>query len=203
MYWLSQAKNGISALELSRTIGVTYKCAYRIHHQLRKVMEQGRSFLEDTVEADETYIGGKGGHNKRGRGAENKTPVFGMVQRKAQVIAKAVKNVKSSTVMPIMKASIKIGTNLMTDEYRIYNPCERYGFRHQRVDHGRKEYVRGNVHTNTIEGFWSQLKRSIHGTYHSVSPKYLQAYLDEFAFRYNLRSSSVPLFEVLMARVLQ
>jgi hypothetical protein len=75
------------------------------------------------------------------------------------------------------------------------------GYKHKTVDHGRKEYVRGKVHTNTIEGFWSQLKRSIDGTYHSVSPKHLQAYVDEFAWRYNLRSSSLPLFPLLLSQV--
>ena len=200
IFLFGQSKNGVSAKELERHLGVTYKCAYRIGKQVRSLMERQPSLLGGTVEADETYVGGKGGHNKRGRGAENKTPVFGMVERKGDVIAKTVTNVKATTVMPLIRQNVEIGTNLMTDELASYNKAGAE-FKHERVKHSAKEYARGNVYTNTIEGFWSQLKRSIDGTYHSVSPKYLQSYVNEIAFQYNARSSALHPFELLMGRI--
>lgn len=201
VFLFGQSKNGVSAKELERHLGVTYKCAYRIGKQVRSIMEQQPSLLGGTVEADETYIGGKGGHNKRGRGAENKTPVFGMVERKGNVKAKTVANAKAATVMPLIRKNVAIGTNLMTDEFQSYNKAESAGYKHERVKHSAKEYARGNVHTNTIEGFWSQLKRSIDGTYHFVSPKYLQTYVDECAFHYNARTSALHPFELLIGRI--
>lgn len=201
LFLMSQAKNGVSAKELERQLGVTYKTAWRIAKQIRSLMEQQPSLLSGVVEADETYIGGKGKHNKRGRGAENKTAVVGMVEREGLVKAQAVRNVKSSTIMPLLRENVRIGTTLMTDEFRSYNKAEKNGYIHKKVNHGQKQYVLGDIYTNTIEGFWSQLKRSIDGTFHKVSPKYLQTYVNEFAFRYNYRLSSLHLFEVLMGRI--
>lgn len=198
IYLFSVSKNGVSAKELQRQLGVTYKCAWRMAKQIRSLFSDDIT-LGGTVEADETYIGGKA-KNKRGRGAENKTPVFGMVERKGNVKAVVVPNVKSKTVLPILTNTVEKGTHMMTDEYRIYNRVQRLGFMHSRIQHGVKEYVRGIVHTNTIEGFWSQLKRSLDGTYHAVSPKYLQNYVDEFSWRYNHRSVK-NLFDVLISGV--
>ena len=200
IFLFSQSKNGISAKELERHLGVTYKTAWRMAKQIRELMQQEPSMFGGTVEADETYVGGKGKNNKRGRGVENKTPVFGVVEREGSVSAKAVKNCKASTVMPLIRENVEIGTNLMTDEFRSYGKAG-LEYNHQTVNHGTKEYVHGDVHTNTIEGFWSQLKRSIDGTFHSVSPKYLQAYVNEFAFRYNHRNSSVHVFDLLLGNV--
>lgn len=201
IYLMSQSKNGVSGKELERHLGVTYKTAWRIAKQIRQLMIQSPSMLSGTVEADETYIGGKGGNNKRGRGAEKKTPVIGLVERKGEVRATAVKNVKASTIMPLIRQNVEIGTNVMTDTFPSYNKVESNGYNHGKVNHGAKQFTIGNIHTNTIEGFWSQLKRSIDGTFHQVSPKYLQTYVDEFAFRYNHRFSPVHLFEILMNRI--
>jgi len=200
IYLMSQAKNGVSGKEIERHLGVTYKTAWRMAKQIRQLMNQSPSMLSGTVEADETYIGGKGGNNKRGRGAENKTAVVGVVERKGEVRAKAVENVKSSTITPLIRQNVQIGANLMTDEWPSYNKVGKE-YNHQKVLHRAKEYVRGDVHTNTIEGFWSQLKRSIDGTYHQVSKKYLQTYVDEFAFRYNHRFSSLHLFQVMIEKI--
>lgn len=201
IFLMSQAKNGISAKEIERHLGVTYKTAWRMGKQIRMLMIQEPSMLGNTVEADETYVGGKGKNNKRGRGAENKTPVFGVVERKGQVKAKVVTNVKSSTIMPLLKESVVVGTTLMTDEFNIYNKVEQNGYIHKHIHHATKQYVIGDIYTNTIEGFWSQLKRSIDGTFHKVSPKYLQSYVDQFVFHYNFRSSSLHPFSLLMARI--
>lgn len=201
IFLFSTSKNGVSAKELQRQLGVTYKCAWRMANQIRKGFSENGLSLFGTVEADETYIGGKGGHNKRGRGAENKTPVFGLVERKGRVTAKVVPNVQTKTIQPIINKTVVRGSDLMTDEYNIYNQVKRNGYNHQVIHHAIKEYVRDTVHTNCMEGFWSQLKRSIGGTYHAVSPKHLQTYVDEFSFRYNRRQEQSLFSSVLEAVV--
>ena len=158
IFLFTQSKNGVSAKELQRHLGVTYKCAWRINHQIRKGFSDKGISLFGTVEADETYVGGKGRNNKRGRGAENKTPVFGLVERKGNVHAEVVPNAKTRTIQPIINERVQKGSTLMTDEYNIYSRVSKNGYKHENIRHGIKEYVRGQVHTNTIEGFWSQLK---------------------------------------------
>ncbi len=188
-------------MELQRQIGCTYKCAWRIAKQIRELFEQNKEVLSKIVELDETYVGGKGKNNKRGRGSENKTPVFGMVERKGMVKAKVTVDTKRKTVMPIIREHVKIGTKVMTDEYLPYQSLTKEGYKHDTIAHGAKEYVRGNVHVNTLEGFWSQMKRAIDGTYHAVSPKYLQQYVNEFVYRYNYRASSLPIFDLMISQV--
>lgn len=201
VFLFSQSKNGVSAKEVQRMTGVTYKTAWRMCKHVRSLMEDGKGdkFM-GTVEMDETYVGGKG-KGTRGRGAKKKTPVFGIVERQGDVRAYVTPNVKSSTVMPLVKRNVEIDANVMTDEYGIYNKLENEGYAHRRIKHKEKKYVFGDVHTNTIEGFWSQLKRGIHGTYHAVSPSYLQSYVDEFAFRWNHRQSPSHIFYTLAERV--
>lgn len=125
-------------------------------------------------------------------GAEGKTPVFGVVKRQGGVKTSIVKDVKQKTLMPLIEKMVKTGSLIFTDESNSYNKVESMGYGHDKIKHGKGEYVRGNTHTNTIEGFWSQFKRSVHGTFHCVSPKHLQAYLNEFSFRYNHRDASLP-----------
>ena len=198
IYLFSVSKNGISAKELERHLGVTYKCAWRIAKQIRLLFKQNKDLLSDIVEIDETYIGGK--HRvKRGRGSENKTSVVGLAQRKGQIKARVTKNTRSSTIKSIVKDNVEVGIDIITDEYNSYNFVRKSGFKHFTVSHGSKNWVDGIAHTNTIEGFWSQLKRSINGTYHCVSPKYLQSYVDEFVYRYNHRASSSLLSNLLQS----
>ena len=197
MWNMATAKNGVSAKELERQLSVTYKTAWRIAYQIRKLMEQEGGMFGGTVEADETYIGGKR-HGTRGRGAKGKTAVFGMTERKGRVYAKAVPNVQYKTVMPLIRANVKIGTEMMTDELGTYVHLQRDGYRHASIRHSAKEYVRGKVHTNTIEGFWGQLKRSIDGTHHNVSAKHLQRYVDQHVWLWNGRASASPLFSELV-----
>jgi transposase len=200
IFLMSQSKNGVSAKELERHLGVTYKTAWRIQKQIRTLMNQDKVVLAEVVEVDETYVGGKR-QGTRGRGASGKSVVIGATQRKGNIKAEVVGNMKSSTVTPFLRENVKIGTTLMTDDYSSYGQVLRLGYKHSVVKHGQKEYVRGSTHTNTIEGFWSQLKRSIHGTYHSVSPKYLQSYVNEFAYRYNQRNAVTPIFKLLLHQV--
>jgi transposase len=200
IYLFANSKNGVSAKELERQLGVTYKCAWRMAKQIRILFTQVGAILENIVEADETYIGGKS-QGKRGRGAEGKTPVFGLVQRKGKVVAHVVNNTKSSTIIPIVQNNVQTGSTMMTDEFGTYNPIRKAGYEHQRVNHTIKQYAVGDVHVNTIEGFWSQFKRSVNGTYHAVSPKYLQSYVNEFSYRYSHRKSLTPLFLRLLSTV--
>lgn len=187
-------------MELKRQLGVTYKTAWRMAKQIRTLFSGNGGKLYRIVEADETYIGGKA-EGKRGRGADKKTAVFGLVQREGELRAEVVPNTKAATLLPIMRKNVRLGSRFMTDHYGAYNKVRSMGYYHRRINHGINQYVRGLTHVNTIEGFWSQLKRSINGTYHAVSPKHLQSYVDEFSWRYNARHSPSPLFDLLMEKL--
>ena len=190
IYLFSVAKNGVSAKELERHLGVTYKTAWRMAKQIRILMQQDGQILTGTVEMDETYIGGRK-KGKSGRGADGKTPVFGMVERYGTVKALVTSELSHNVIHPLMRNYVKSDAIINTDSFHLYKSLSKIGYNHSTVNHTRKEYVRGDVHTNTIEGFWGQMKRSIDGTYHSVSPKYLQSYVNEFVFRYNFRELAI------------
>ena len=200
MFLMTASKNGVSAKELQRQVGVTYKCAWRINHQIRQLMKEEGMTVEGIVEADETYIGGRraGNHHKGGAG---KTPVIGVLERGGPVIATVAKDVTMYTLVPYIKDKVLGGSTLMTDELRAYNAVPKKHVTHYSVKHSAKEYVKGMCHTNSIEGFWSQLKRSINGTFHSVSRKHLQKYVNEFSYRYNWRKTGTPMFLHLVADV--
>jgi transposase-like protein len=197
IYKMASTRCGISAKQLERELGVTYKTAWRMFHQIRKMLtDDDDQRLSGTVEADETYVGGRRRGSKRGRPGpdSHKTPVFGMAERKGRVVATAVSDAKRATVMPQVQKKVLPETTIYTDEYRVYDNLNKQGYRHSRVHHAEEIYVAGDVHTNTIEGFWSLLKRGIAGVYHSVSAKHLQGYLNEYAFRYNHRKDEQPMF---------
>ena len=138
---------------------------------------------------------------KRGRGSENKTPVVGMVERGGKLEVRKVSNVKRNTIMPMIVNNVENGSQIFTDEFKVYDILPEMGYKHDTVPHGDKIYVLGNSHVNTIEGFWSQVKGGIRGVYHSVSSKHLQDYLNEYAFRYNHRNDVTPMFFSFLARV--
>lgn len=198
IYLFANSKNGVSAKELERQLGVTYKTAWRMAKQIRLLFRTRAHKLSKTVEIDDTYIGGIR-PGKRGRGAAGKTIVLGAVQREGRVAARVVDNLSAETVRPFLDKHVRAGTLMMTDEFKTYRKT-RKGYPHRTINHSSGKYVRGTVHTNTIEGFWSQLKRSISGTYHAVSPKYLQQYVNEFAYRYSKREWPTSLFFPMLAR---
>lgn len=200
IYLMAQTRGGISAKQIQRETGVTYKTAWRMCKQVRGMLSEDYEKMTGEVEVDESYFGGKS-KGTRGRGAEGKTAVFGMVQRGGKLEARAVKNVKRNTIMPIVDANIEKGTQVYSDEFNIYKALPAMGYAHDSVPHAEKVYVIGDAHTNTIEGFWSQCKNGIRGVYHSVSSKYLQNYLDEYAFRYNHRDDTNPMFLTFLSRV--
>lgn len=184
IYLVSVAKNGVSAKELERHLGVTYKTAWRMLKQIRTLMQQELEQLEGEVEVDETYIGGR---RKLAHKFDNKSIVFGMVERGGQAKAKHVKSSGARVLLPEIGSAITAKAQIYSDEWGSYKRLKKMGYSHTTVSHSALEYVRENAHTNTIEGFWSQLKRSIGGTHHAVSPKYLQSYVNQFVFLYNFR----------------
>jgi transposase len=194
MYLFTASKNGVSAKELERQLGVTYKTAWRMAHELRKLMANADDHgpLSGHVELDETYVGGRK-RGKRGRGSENKTVVFGMVERDGTLRAGPVPNAKRITLQPIIAKNIQRGSIISTDEMSAYKSLTKFGYRHGAVNHSWEEWARYDkrtdalIHTNTLEGYWSQLKRSIRGTHVHVSRKHLWKYVSEFSYRYNMR----------------
>ena len=189
IYLFSVSKNGVSAKELERHLGVGYGTALRMTRKIRLLMAQsGKVEMTGIVEVDEMYVGGRRRGSKRGRGVEHKVPVVGVVERGGEIRVEVTKDTKTASIMPLLREFVSVEAQINTDEYRSYLPLKRMGYtKHSQVRHAAKQYVIGEVHTNTIEGFWSHVKRSIHGTYNCVSPKYLHTYLDEFVFRYNFR----------------
>ena len=203
MFLMASTRTGVSAKHLERELGVTYKTAWRMFTQIRKLMAEDLRGMGPTVEADETYIGGvrKGDVGKPGPDS-NKTPVFGVVERGGRAKTQVIANVQTQTLMPLVWKHVPAyqGRTVYTDELSSYRPLTKLGYNHITVNHGAKQYVSGKTHTNTIEGFWSLVKRGISGANHAVSPKYLQSYLDSYTFRYNRRNAQQPMFLALLDR---
>jgi transposase-like protein len=185
---LCSSKKGMSAHQLHRQLGITYKSAWFMAHRIRYAMEKS-SFrkMQGTIEADETYIGGKSRRIGRQTGFENKTPVLSLVQRNGEVRSFVMPVVSASTLRKTLTEHLSKNVKLMTDELRGYEKVGKQFASHEVVNHSEFEYVRGNVTTNTVEGFFGLLKRGINGVYHHVSKEHLHRYLAEFDFRYNLR----------------
>lgn len=200
IYLFTTTRHGVSAKELQRQIGVTYKCAWRMGHEIRKHMADvdGETPLSGQVEIDETYIGGKK-KGKRGRGAAGKTVLFGMMQRGGDVVTKVVPNVKRVSLAPHIKANVEKGSEVHTDELLSYRNLSGEGYDHKTVNHGTGEYARGDVHVNSMEGYWSNLKKSITSTHIHVSGKHLQKYAKEFEYRFNSRKNPDAMLPELLS----
>jgi transposase-like protein len=163
-------------------------------HQIRLLMDQGNDLLGgngELIEADEAYQGGTRRLSVQKNKWTNKEPIFGMVERYGRIKAVHVKSTGARVLHPRIQSSIAAGATIYTDDARVYTRLDKLGYTHESVNHSVEEYVRGSIHTNTIEGFWSLFKNSIKGTHHVISPKYLQLYIDEFAFKYNYRHANI------------
>lgn len=213
MYQMGSTRCGISAKQIQRETGVTYKTAWRMFRQIRQLMsEEGLQLEGPTVEMDETYFGGRISGKGRGPKMENKTPIVGIVERegKGRIVAKtAPEGANAWKLHGMIREHVLPESTIYTDEAPVYDRVTKLksdagkplGYQHRRIHHASKVYVVGDVHTNTIEGFWSLLKRGIGGTHHSVSQKFLQSYLDEYAFRYNRRNVPEPMFKLILEQV--
>lgn len=201
-YLMLVSKKGVSALQVHRVIfgedsGSDYRTSWYMCHRWRAAMRNEEFMqLSGEVEVDETYVGGKaknrhGGHDNGGRGTAGKVAVIGAIARKGNVVARVTENTDTETLQGFVQATVSDKVSLVaTDEHSGYRHLTGKGFPHASVKHGQGEYVRGNVHTANIDGFWSLIKRGIMGSFHHVSKDYLPLYVNEFAFRHNNRKNA-------------
>ena len=205
MYLMTATRNGVSAKELQRQLGVTYKCAWRIGHQLRDLMAkrnkiQNPGQLSGHVEADETYVGGRRRRSDKNR-FDNKATVMGMLQRGGPIKAKVVSSNETMVLIPNIMENVQPGTTISTDEWRSYRNLSGLGYVHGTVKHRDEEWKNGIHHVNSLEGFWSHLKRGIRSTHIAVSRKHLQRYVEEFSFRYNNREAPAEMFNRMLKQI--
>lgn len=199
IYLITAHKKGISSLQLHRDLGVTQKTAWFMLHRVRHTfgLSTGAEKLQGTCEADETFIGGKEANKHKskqtegtqGRSVKTKSAIAGIVERGGELRAVKVPDTSGYNLRKFVYQNLQFGSNIHTDEWWGYNGLA-HSFKHKFVKHNEGEYCKDGVHTNTLEGFWSLLKRGVVGIYHSMSNKHLQNYIDEFVFRYNSREYS-------------
>lgn len=207
MFMFTTSRNGVAAKEVERQIGVTYKTAWRMCHQIREYMgkvdgDGPLGGFTKQVEVDETIIGGAT-TQKEGR-MSNKTVVIGMMERGGNVMTKVVPNQRRATLLPVIKANVKAYSIVHTDEAGAYLTVNAEGYYHMSVNHSAGQYVGAKgTSVNSIEGFWAQLKRGINGTHIHVSAKHLPKYLAEFEFRHNRRHQDQPMIDLLMTSFLR
>lgn len=200
MFLFTTTRNGVAAKEIQRQMGVTYKTAWRMARLIREYMGyvDGDAPLGGPgggiVEADKAFIGGK---DKEGH--DDKTVVLGMLERGGEVVTRIVPDRRLLSVVPVIKDFVRHGSRMATDSANAFKDLHLEGYRHEMVNHGAKEWVRGETHTNNIEAFWRMVKRTIEGTHIWVSPKHLPKYLGEIEYRWNLRKQEHLMMPLLLA----
>lgn len=208
-----ECKKGLSSRQLSRDLGINRNTAWYLQMRIRKAMQEGddNGLFTGIVEIDETYIGGaKANHSKKKRqarrdsglqitGMQDKQAVIGLLERAGRIKLQVVEKAHGKTIKPIIEQTVSKDASLVTDGFGGYAGLDKQYKEHQILNKEKEEYVRGEYHTNTIEGFWTLLKRGIYGQYHRVSVAHLQAYLDEFTFKYNHRGNKSS-FDLLINR---
>ena len=208
IYQFVTTRHGVSGKELERSLGVTYKTAWRMGQQIRQLMAKADGFemLAGHVELDEAYVGGHR-PGKRGRGAAGKTIVMGMAERGGRKVAQVIPDVKKATLRGVTLQNVEPGSFVSTDELMSYGLLEPDGSKHGVVTHSAKDYAHYDYrtgethHTNTVESFWKLFKASVRGTHIHLSAKYMQRYLDEFTFRSNRRHMRNAMFDLLIGAV--
>ena len=202
MYRFSTTRHGVSAKELQREFGCSYKTAWRMGHEIRKYMNALDSDgpLDGVVEVDETFIGGRKKGMRGHKASMEKTAVIGMLDRESgEVIANVLPDYKGLTLRSQVRRHVKKGSTLHTDEHRAYDRLQEQGYLRKAVTHSLKEYARDDVHVNTLEGYFSILKRSIRSTHVWVSEKHMPKYLKEFEYRMNLRKTPTLIFYLMLS----
>ena len=206
MYLMASTRCGISAKQIQRETGVTYKTAWRMFRQIRSLLSEPDMQLEgEAVEMDEMYYGGKrkgGSRPTDARRQSRKLQFSAWSSARAASLLRPCRTPRAKTLVGTVHEFVLPKSTIFTDELNAYNTMPRKRrYEHKRINHSSKVYVQGNVHTNTIEGFWSLVKRGIGGVYHQVSQKYLQSYLDEYSLRYNRRDQGNLIFTSMLKRV--
>jgi transposase-like protein len=209
------AKKGLSSRQLSRDLGINRNTAWYLQMRIRKAMQEGddQDLFNGIVEVDETYIGGaKANHSKKKRqarrdnglqitGMQDKQAVIGLLERAGRIKLHVLKKAHGKTIKPIIEQTVSKEASLVTDGFGAYAGLDKQYKEHHVLNKEKEEYVKGEYHTNTLEGFWTLLKRGIYGQYHKVSVGHLQAYLNEFTFKYNHRANRSN-FDLLINRCL-
>lgn len=204
MFLVSQSRCGIAAKQVERELGCNYKTAWRMLNKVRtELMRQDDEPLSGEVEADETFIGGKphvGDRRPKNSHWDRKPTVFGAVERGGRIKAEVVRNSRASVLQPKVREFVVPGSMLFTDEYHAYKGLGgKGGYYHRRIRHAARIYVRGDVHTNTIEGFFGHFKTDVRGTHHSISHRWLPSYLNEWVWKWNRRKDDEAMFRQLLA----
>jgi len=216
MYLITSTRCGVSAKQLERELGVTYKTAWRMFNKIRNQLmdETDSEPLSGDVEVDETFVGGKPRESYRRQVAakgwnmqtaywDRKAVVFGAVERGGRIRAEVIPNSRAATVVPKAMEYVLPASMVYTDDFTAYKQLGKKGYQHKRINHSARIYVDGDVHTQTIEGFFGLFKNGVRGAYHSVSHKWLQGYVNEYAWRYNRRDSGRSMFHDLLAEAVQ
>lgn len=204
MYLMTSTRHGVAAKEIERQLGVTYKCAWRMCHELRKLMAVADANTrgpiggpDKHVEIDETLVGGVIKGEGPGQHRANKTVVMGIVERGGKIVAGPVPDTSKQTLEPIVTQNVVPGTVITTDEAYAYSDLGR-AYKHETIVHSAEEFARGVHHTNTIEGHWSLFKRAVRGTHVHISSKHAWKYISEFSYRRNMRHSHSAMFNLLV-----